>query len=108
MEIEVTGSIKKVNQKILSVSEDLEIEASYDLVLAVQLDQNNYLSLKRMELLEETICIHLKAAQLELPEEPYEPPAKLSIFAPTTQKDNQDAEARGSGVGALSEAERVA
>ena len=86
MEIEVTGSIKDARQKILSVSEDLEVEASYSLSLSVHLDQHTYLALKRMELLEEVLCIHLRAAQLELPEETQEPPAKPSIFAPTVQR----------------------
>ena len=108
MEIEVTGSIKKVNQKILSVSEDLEVEAAYSLILTVQLDQGEYLKLKRMEFLEEALCIHLKAAQMELPEEVHELLGHPSIFSITAPKEGQDADGPGIDTGEPSEAGRVA
>ena len=44
----------------------MEIEASYSLILTVHLDQKTTGPLKRMELLEEVLCISLKAAQMEL------------------------------------------
>ena len=99
MEIEVTGSIKDVRQRILSVSEDLEVEASYSLILTVQLDQGEYLRLKRMELLEEPLCIRLKAAQMELPEEVHELLGKPSIFSIAAAKEGQDADGPGADVG---------
>ncbi len=108
MEIEVTGSIKDVKQKILSVSEDLEIEASYSLILAVQLDQRSYLALKRMELLEEAVCIHLRAAQLELSGEMHEAPRSLGIFSSPAPRDAQDSDGPGADMGGLDQAGYIA
>ena len=68
MEIEVTGTIKGVTESINQVEADLEYEADYKVTLQLDLDHRSFLALKRMQLLDETLRVTLRAAQLELPE----------------------------------------
>ena len=77
------------------MNEDLEIEASYNLILSVHLDQRSYLALKRMELLEEALCINLKASQLELPEDDMGLLGTPSIFSITAPREGKDADGPG-------------
>lgn len=68
MEIEVTGNIRAVTESINQVEADLEYQADYKVTLQLDLDHRSFLALKRMQLLDETLRVHLQAAQLELPE----------------------------------------
>ena len=54
-----------------------------------------------MELLEEAVCIHLKAAQLELPGEMCEAPRALSIFSTPARRDARDADGTGADMRGL-------
>ena len=65
MKIEVTGIIKGIAETILQVDEDLEYRAEYELRLKLDLDHKDFLTLKRMSLLGEPLCVTLQSAQME-------------------------------------------
>ena len=66
MEMEVTGTIKATKETITWVDEGLEIEADYEVTLKLDMDHRNFLALKRMSLLGETLLVTLRAAQMEM------------------------------------------